>query len=92
MVEGIGWLMDLCPQPEVLTLAGWCKEFGVLPSQVKNTEDWQLLADYASLTNLSRNWDAWHRMVEKPELGISLPQDLIQYMLGLMDEARERYG
>lgn len=92
MVEGMGWLMDLCPQPEELTLGNWCKEFGVLPSQVKHREDWQFLAGYARLKNLSDNWDTWHRMVANPEAKISMPQDLIQSMLALMEEARERYG
>lgn len=92
MIEGMGWLMDLCPQPEELTLGAWCKEFGILPSQVKDPADWEFLASYASLRNLSRNWDAWHNMVANPDARISMSQDLIQYMLSLMEEARERYG
>jgi hypothetical protein len=90
MIEGMGWLEGLCPQPEMLMLANLCEQFGILPSQVKNSEDWQFLAEYAALTNLKRNYEAWHRMVENPEM--SMPQDLIQYMLDLREQAKERYG
>jgi hypothetical protein len=96
MVEGMGWLMGLCSQPEQLTLGNWCKEFGVLPSQVKERSDWEFLAEYANLKNLSRNWDAWHGMMKTlardPKADVSMPMDLIQSMLTLMDEAKERYG
>lgn len=90
MIEGMGWLEGLCPQPEVLTLANLCKEFGVLPSQVKSLDDWQFMADYVSVKNLEGNFRAWHQMVQNPEL--SMPQDLIQYMLDLKEKAREKYG
>jgi hypothetical protein len=92
MIEGMGWLMDLCPQPEVVTLGNWLKPFGILPSQVKDPTDWEFLANYASLTALSRNLDAWNAKVKNPRLEISMSQDLVQYMLALREEARERYG
>lgn len=90
MIEGMGWLEGLCPQPQELVLANLCKEFGVMPSQVKTLDDWQHMADYVALNNLKSNYEAWHQMVQTPEM--SMPQDLIEYMQGLMDKAREKYG
>lgn len=97
MIAGMGWLEGLCPQPQELMLANLCKEFGVMPSQVKTLDDWQIMADYVALNNLRSNYEAWHQMVQRPvwEDGveaIAMPQDLIDYMLGLMDKAREKYG
>ena len=90
MIEGMGWLLDLCPQPQELVLANLCREYGVLPSQVKTLDDWQQITDYVALNNLRRNYEAWHQMVQTPEM--SMPQDLIEYMLDLMEKAREKYG
>lgn len=92
MVAGMGWLEGLCPPPEELILAEMCKSFGVLPSQVKTQDDWEVLINYSSLRNLQANYQAWHRMVANPEGGASMDQDLIQWMLGLIEKAKEKYG
>ena len=90
MIAGMGWLLNLCPQPQELMLGNLCKQYGVLPSQVKSLDDWQHMADYVALNNLRSNYEAWHQMVQNPEM--SMPQELVQSMLELMEKAREKYG
>ena len=96
MREGMGWLMDLCPPPEELTLGDWCKPFGILPSQVHDMEDWRFLAAYSSLKTLVGSYRNWKNMMqilaENPHAGVSMPMDTIQWMLGLMEEAKKEYG
>ena len=98
MIAGMGWLLGLCPPPETLVLAELCKPFGILPTQVKTQDDWEFLAEHASLRRLEANYQAWDRMVAyDPEVEgtgprTSIDQDLIQYMLELMQQAKETYG
>ena len=98
MIAGMGWLLDLCPPPEALTLAGLCEPFHILPSQVKDQDDWEFLAEVSALRNLQANYQAWDQMVAyDPEVEgtgprTSIDQDLIQWMLDLMQQAKETYG
>lgn len=92
MVQGIGWLMDLCPAPESWSLGDMLEPFGLLPSQVASSEDWRFLVEYAAKKRLVSWWDMWHRMVANPDAGISMPTDVIQYMLGLIKDAKEEWS
>lgn len=93
MIEGMGWLLGLCPPPEELVLADLCKPFGILPSQVQTQDDWKFLAANSSLRNLEANYAKWNQVVGQEEGGtLSMDQDLIQYMLDLVSKAKERYG
>ena len=92
MVQGMGSLMDLCPAPDIEILGDLCEKFGKLPSDIKDTDDWAFLWKYSRIKALKSWYEAWNRMVAQPELKISMPMDLIQYMRGLMEEAKERYG
>lgn len=86
MVEGMGSLRGLCPQPEEWAILELCKPFGLLPSRAK-PEDWWWLGVYSDKEWLSGMYDLWNRMVEHPGLRISMPYDAIQYMKGLIEEA-----
>jgi hypothetical protein len=92
MREGMGWLMDLCPPPEMWALAEALEPWGVLPSMVTDEEDWRFIAANVSRKNLIASWDRWHQMVARPELRITMDTRLIQFMLKLMEEAKEEYG
>ena len=89
MVAGMGWLLGLCPQPEALTLAGLCEPFHILPSQVKTQDDWEFLAEVGALRNLQANYQAWNQGIESGDL--KMPQDLIQWMLELTQEAEDKW-
>lgn len=96
MTEGMGWLIDLCPPPEVLTLGNWCKPFGILPTQVHDIEDWRFLAAYSSLDNLIASYRNWKNMMKTleadPYAKVSMPMNTIQWMIGLIKEAEKEYG
>ena len=90
MVAGMGWLLGLCPPPEEIVLAELCKPFGILPSQVKAQDDWEFLVAYGALRNLQANYQAWDQGVQNQNL--KMDTDLIQWMLELMQQAKETYG
>ena len=92
MIAGMGWLEGLCPPPETIVLAELCKPFGILPSQVKTQDDWEFIVSYGALRNLQANYQAWNQMVADPEGGASMDQDLIQWMLDLLEQAKKTYG
>ena len=89
MVAGMGWLLNLCPPPEALTLAGLCEPFHILPSQVKTQDDWEFLAEVGALRNLQANYQAWEQGVQNQNL--KMDQELIQWMLELMQEAKDKW-
>ena len=92
MVQGMGSLLDLCPAPDVEILGDLCERFKKLPSEIKDSEDWAFLYKYTRLKSLRSWYETWNRMVARPELKIRMGMDLVQWMLALMGEARERYG
>lgn len=92
MLQGMGSFLNLCPAPDAKVLGDICKPFGVLPSQVTKAEDWSFLYQYSRYEALASWWEAWNTMVKKPDLGISMPSDLIDYMIELHKEAQKRYG
>jgi len=92
MVQGMGSLLDLCPAPDVEILGDLCHRFGKLPSDIKDPDDLAFLYDYARLKGLRSSFETWNRMVARPELKIRMEMDHIQWMLTLIEEARERYG
>jgi len=96
MVQGMGSLMDLCPAPDIEILGDLCETFGKLPSDIKDMEDWGFLWKYSRIKALKSWYEAWRQMMKtlerNPEAKVSMPMDIIQYMLRLMEEARERYG
>jgi len=91
MVAGMGYLRGLCPQPEELTLGDLLLPFGLLPSQVRNQDDWEFLINYDRLRKLQEAYELWNRMIANPDLKISMPTDLIQYMLALIKEAEQKW-
>jgi hypothetical protein len=91
MVAGMGYLRGLCPQPEELALGEVLLPFGLLPSQVQTQDDWDFLISYDRLRKLQEAYELWNRMVAKPDLKITMPTDLIQYMLALMEEAEQKW-
>ena len=95
MIAGMGWLLDLCPPPEEIVLEELLKPYGTLPSQVAQ-DDWEYLVSARALRNLQANYQAWNQMVTyDPEAGVGggppIDQDLIQYMLELMQEAKDKW-
>lgn len=91
MVSGMGSLMGLCPTPDKWTIADWCQSFGVLPSQV-TPEDWAVLATFAQKQWLEDSYRLWTRMVTNPKLGISMPLEVVQYLLALRREAKKQWS
>ena len=69
---------------------GVCEPFHILPSQVKDQDDWEFLAEVSALRNLQANYQAWEQGIENQNL--KMDTDLIQWMLELMQQAKETYG
>lgn len=84
MIAGMGALLDLCPQPEELTLGDLTLPYGILPSQIKDQDDWEFLIRYQNLKNLGEAFQLW-----KSTQGASMDMKLIQYMLTLIEEVEK---
>jgi len=88
MREGMASIMGLCPPPEEWMITDWTKPFGRLPSDLKS-EDWEWLIIDRDKEFLRQTYEMWNRMVANPDLKISMPSDVIDYMMKLMGEAEE---
>lgn len=96
MVQGMGALMDLCPPPDAKVLGDICKPFGVLPSQVTDPEDLRFLYLYSRHEALVSWYKGWQDMAailaRDPTAQVAMPMELIQHMIELIQEAKDRYG
>jgi len=88
MIAGMGSLMGLCPQPEEWTIVDWCKPFGILPTRLE-AEDWKYLQVNAQKEWLTSWYQRWNEVAGGK--GGSMPQDVVQYLLKLSDEAEEKW-
>ena len=87
MIAGMGSLMGLCPPPEEWTIASWCEPFGLLPSRLQ-ADDWKWLKAFSDMKWLTSWYNRWNEVAGGQG---SMPQDVVQYLLKLSDEAEEKW-
>lgn len=83
----MGSLMGLCPPPDEWGLLDWCTDFHILPSQLK-AEDWKWLKAQHDRKWLTGWYEVWNRVAAGEG---SMPQDIVQYLLKLSDEAEAKW-
>lgn len=87
MVAGMGWLMDLCPQPDDFAIVEMCAQFGVLPSRL-TSEDWRWLGIHSARRWLVASYQQWNQVASGEG---SMSQDVVNHLIGLYEEAQQRW-
>ena len=87
LVQGIGFLMGLCPEPERWQMLELCEPFHLLPSRLE-PKDLEWLEDYRDM-----KWckETLARVNEVVAGHGTMPCKVVQYLLDLCNEAEEKW-